>query len=123
MAALEACSFGKKLGIECHKTSYSRKRALEIFSEIPTKEQELLLLRSGIDQIEQNGCICLHHKHYFLTKYEYFQKCCCDPFESHKSTIRKSLRTIDIESASFLQKNMGKILDQVRKFAAIVKLN
>lgn len=50
-------------------------------------EKLLITLRSKV-QLNVDSKICLYHKHFYLHKYTFQQKKCCDPFKRHKRPSR-----------------------------------
>ena len=75
------------------------------------KEVKLVKYRSGCHSFGTDSTICLHHKVYFLEKYPIEQKCCFDPFMSHKSKVKfcpKVLNLIDVEKFTFVEIIPGK---------------
>jgi len=54
--------------------------------------------------------LCFHHQVFFLSRYESFQKFCCDPFRVHKKHVTKSLRIADATLAEKLQIKPGQKL-------------
>ena len=58
-------------------------------------DQQLIKLRTGI--LADIETVCLHHLKYLIGKFESFMRVCCDPFEMHKSTRKRSLQTISIK--------------------------
>lgn len=80
---LEKCSIGQINSSECHKKCYTKNIGLvniELFSQ---SEKELLIKRSGTNyDLVKN--VCEHHKIYYLSKFEYYQTSCFDPFKTHK---------------------------------------
>ena len=80
------CSVGLVKDEICHKLTYIKQIGLVNFNDIESLEKQLIIKRSGIQaKIET---ICYHHKHLLLVKYESHQKTCCDPFQTHKKSIK-----------------------------------
>ncbi len=51
---------------------------------------------------EEQSEICLHHEALLLTKYEFLQKECCNPFQDHGSGRKAGLQRIDLATADSL---------------------
>lgn len=83
------CCVGLLKQTECHKLTYVTKKGLENVSDLSEEELNLIKIRSELDDKEIIN-ICLHHKSLFLSKYEFLQKTCCDPFKIHKKPIKNS---------------------------------
>ena len=49
------CDFGKILKIDCHKSTYSRKKSILEFSKLETDLQEVFLWRSELRSHKDNG--------------------------------------------------------------------
>lgn len=92
------CCVGLLKQTECHKLTYVKKKGLENVSDLSEEELNLIKIRSELDDKEIIN-ICLHHKSLFLSKYEFLQKTCCDPFKIHKKPITNSLRVISIQQS------------------------
>lgn len=74
--------------------------SIQDISEIPTKNKELILLRSNLQRTE-NATVCFIHKEHFLYKYNIYQQKCCDLFNIHPNKARKiSLRAISVQRAT-----------------------
>ena len=109
---MEPCSIGialKEYG-NCHKTIYTNgKVGICNFTQLESLDKELLLLRSGCTDLTDDHTVCLHHQKYFLVKYSFLQKHCCDPFGLHPTTKRRnSLRILTVEKAKELTEYTGK---------------
>ena len=88
-----SCTLGRMLEIteSCHKLSFNQKVRLLSYDEFPEDEVKLLQYSSGC-HIFVSGCtICLHHKIYFLAKFEMEQRVCCDPFGQYASKVKSRL--------------------------------
>ena len=84
------CSVGLVKEEICHKLSYVKKIGLINFKDIESLEKQILIKRSGIQA--QNTTICYHQKHVLLVKYESYQTKCCDPFNTHKKSVKGIFR-------------------------------
>lgn len=103
MEQLPFCSVGLYLQTEaeCHKTCYTENLAinkdLKNVGALKSDLQDLLRRRIGFQySLESTDTLCLHHEKCLLDNYEILQKACCDPYQKHKSRVRKSLRVVDI---------------------------
>lgn len=96
------CSIGETLNNECHKDSYTKASRLVNVSDLSKTDKKLLCLRSGVSD-ERLSTICEHHKIYYLKKYETYQTFCCDPFTSHKTNLKVSLRRISLDYSESLK--------------------
>lgn len=95
---MDKCSIGLLNLTECHKTTYLSKRGLCNVSDLTEEELKLIKIRSELDAKEMVN-ICFHHKSLFLTKYEFLQKVCCDPYEKHKKPIKNGLRVVNFQQS------------------------
>lgn len=95
---MDKCSIGLLNLTECHKTTYVSKRGLCNVSDLTEEELKLIKIRSELDAKEMVN-ICFHHKSLFLTKYEFLQKVCCDPYEKHKKPIKNGLRVVNFQQS------------------------
>lgn len=92
---LEKCSIGQINNSDCHKKSYTKNVRLINIELVSQSDKELLIKRSGTNyDLVKN--VCEHHKIYYLSKFEYYQTSCFDPFKSHKKKITKSLRSVSL---------------------------
>ena len=78
------CTIGRLLNEDCHKTSYSYKKGLIKLSDLSEHEKKLIKWRSEVS-LQEDHSICFHHKAVFLTKYQWLQKYCCDPYNKHEN--------------------------------------
>ncbi|XP_054709426.1 ARL14 effector protein-like [Uloborus diversus] len=92
---METCSVGEVTHSDCHLLSFVKKKDTKSTKNLSESELTLLKLRTGASN--ELKTICLHHQCVYLQKYEFLQKCCCDPFERHKSSIQKGLRIVTLE--------------------------
>lgn len=98
------CTVGEHLQmtLDCHKTTICRQTGLRQLSELGESDALLLQLRTGLMGLVEGDTVCLHHEKVFVERYEHTQRTCCDPFNNHKKAIRKGLRPIDLDEATFL---------------------
>ncbi|KAJ8394921.1 hypothetical protein AAFF_G00040440 [Aldrovandia affinis] len=101
---LGPCTVGEHLRMtpDCHKTSLRGQAGLRQLAELREGDALLLQLRTGLMGLLERDTVCLHHEKVFVERYEDMQRTCCDPFNTHKKAIRKGLRAIDLDEASFL---------------------
>lgn len=99
----QSCTVGVASGSakDCHKLTFSKHRGLLKLSDLPKDDQQLIRLRSGLEDT-QAGDVCYYHRFLFLDKYESFQKVCSDPFNSHKKRVKLNLRVVSVELAKTL---------------------
>ena len=97
----------------CHSTSYSKKQGMMSVDELNANEKALLMHRIGTQDVIVN--ICFHHKVTFLDYFEKLEKACCDPWNCHKISCRKSLRTIDMDLAIYLTNQVHKTIKAGQK--------
>ncbi len=101
--ALGPCTVGIADGTVCHLKTYCRKSSLKSVAKLSADERKLVIHRSGIPQMQnEQSEICLHHEALLLTKYEFLQKECSNPFQEHGSGIKGSLQRIDLATADSL---------------------
>ena len=70
--------------------SYVSQIGIKRIEELDDKAQEIVKLRSGLNQLTT---ICFHHEHVIFQRFPKTQTKCCDPFDKHdssKSKMRKS---------------------------------
>src|SRR5215470_1488699 len=104
----DSCFIGTQLRDVCHLLTYCRNKGFLLFSDLSENDRRLLLLRTGISSKPSNSdTLCFHHQVFFLSRYESFQKFCCDPFRVHKKHVTKSLRIADATLAEKLQISQG----------------
>ncbi|KAG5848668.1 ARL14 effector protein isoform X2 [Anguilla rostrata] len=98
------CTVGEHLQmtLDCHKTTICRQTGLRQLGELGESDALLLQLRTGLMGLVEGDTVCLHHEKVFVERYEHTQRTCCDPFNNHKKAIRKGLRPIDLDEATFL---------------------
>ena len=103
MAELMQCSIGLYLQteVDCHKTTYTQnyavKKDLKIVERLQPASLDLIKRRVGLDyNLQSTDTLCLHHEKCLLDKYSHLQTACCDPYERHKSSVRKHLRVVDV---------------------------
>ncbi|KAG9352699.1 hypothetical protein JZ751_021113 [Albula glossodonta] len=101
---LAPCSVGEHLQMtaDCHKTTTCREAGLRQVAEMRESDALLLQLRTGLMGLLGRDTVCMHHHRLFVDRYEDMQRTCCDPFNNHKKPIRKGLRAIDLDEATFL---------------------
>jgi len=80
MDELVHCSIGLAKKEECHKESYAQDVGMILFSDLDDKSKRLLQLQAGLSN--EVTTLCRHHKQVLLTKYETYQRACCNPFMS-----------------------------------------
>ena len=88
----EKCDVGK-LGNDdsCHKLSYTRKTGLKDFHLLSEEEQDVVLWRASLrDHKDSVHRICLHHEQCYLVRFPINFQHCCDPFEKHAKTYKKT---------------------------------
>jgi hypothetical protein len=106
-SSLTPCDVSRYVGDNvstCHSTSYCPKQGFISVDELSPDEKVMLLHRIDIqpDMGVYPSNICYHHKMTFLDYFESLERTCCDPLDIHKKSIRKSLRSIDMNMALFL---------------------
>ena len=112
-SSLTPCDVSQCLGEDvsiCHRTFYTTKQGFISVDELPQAEKVLLMHRIGIqpDMGVNPSSICYHHKIVFLDYFETLERTCCDPWNVHKKSCRKSLRSIDMDMAIFLSSQSNK---------------
>jgi hypothetical protein len=117
---MDPCSIGRSLKQEevCHKTTYTNgKIGISNVADLGCTDKELLKLRSGCSDLTDEATVCLHHQKYFLVKYSFLQKLCCDPLNLHPNCKRShSLRIINAEKARELTVRTGKSIKPGQKW-------
>ena len=88
-----SCTLGRMLEIteSSHKLSVNQNVGLISYEEFPKDEVKLIQYRSGCYVFVSGKTICLHHKIYFLAKFEMEQRVCCDPFGQYASKVKSRL--------------------------------
>ena len=109
---MNPCSLGKILkdGL-CHKTTLSRKIALNDFKGLSEEEQTLVLWRAQIkDKAGLMESICLHHHKLYLESAftKKFSKC-CNIFGHHSKKVKGAV-TIRLELAQQLEKHSFQVI-------------
>ncbi|MBN3325012.1 AL14E protein, partial [Atractosteus spatula] len=107
---LQPCTVGELLKAphDCHKTYFARPPGLRRLGELPADDALLLQLRSGLLGLADGDTVCLHHEKLYVDRYEDLQRACCDPFSCHKKAIKKGLRAIDLDEATFLSERFAR---------------
>jgi len=96
----EGCALGRLLNEHCHLTWFTKEKGYTEFQDYTDQDKELLILRSGIDATHfhsQGVQVCHHHSKVFLSKYEFSQRKCCNPFSKHTKNIKTGLKPVNIE--------------------------
>ncbi|KPP56885.1 hypothetical protein Z043_125453 [Scleropages formosus] len=75
---------------------------------MPERDSLLLQLRTGLMGMTEQDTVCLYHQSVYVERYEETQKVCCDPFSCHRKAIRKGLRAIDLDEATFLTERFAR---------------
>lgn len=103
-----SCQIGKSGKSECQMTS-SHHRGENILKPVCdfSLDQQALLSRRTELLFDENSMICCYHEAVFLTKYEFLQKHCANPFSKSNHVIRKSLRVVDFTTADQLKAATG----------------
>ncbi|XP_061100240.1 ARL14 effector protein isoform X1 [Conger conger] len=98
------CTVGEHLQmtLDCHKTSICPQTGLRSLGALCETDALLLQLRTGLMGLVEGDTVCMHHEKLFVERYEHTQRVCCNPFSCHKKAVRKGLRPIDLDEASFL---------------------
>ena len=96
--ASASCTLGRMLESteSCHKLSFSRKVGMIRYDELSEDEVKLIQYRSGCHCFVSGSTICLHHKIYFLDKFEVEQRVCYDPFDQHASKVKSRLKVLKL---------------------------
>lgn len=81
MTEATQCSIGLAKEEECHKESYTQDVGLIQFFDLDDTSKRLVELRTGLSN--EVTTLCHHHKQVLLTKYETYQRVCCNPFAIH----------------------------------------
>ncbi|MGH0145517.1 UNVERIFIED_CONTAM: hypothetical protein FKN15_026840 [Acipenser sinensis] len=112
MADLEPCTVGVQLQAthDCHKTFYCRQTGCKALREMSPSNALLLQLRTGIMSLTESDRVCFHHEKVYVDRYEDLQKACCDPFNTHKKAIKKGLKPLDLDEATFLSEKFARHL-------------
>ena len=98
---MDNCSFHNHSS-HCHQGSLSAKPIKPSIRKVTTDEKVTLKERANIVQPKP---ICAYHEHKLRTRDIFWQKFCCDPFNSHKSRKTTRKRTL-------LQQNYTVISDR-----------
>ena len=67
------------------------------------------------DRIAEGDSICFHHRKTCIDKFEFMQKACCDPFCSHTTAVKGSLRSINLELTEVLNVGCQKVIKPGQK--------
>ncbi|MEE6499080.1 hypothetical protein FKM82_003309 [Ascaphus truei] len=107
---MDPCSVGDQLQDtnECHKTCITRQTGLKCLKDLSSNDMLLLQLRTSMMTLSGHDTICVHHEKLFIERYVDMQKGCCDPYNVHKKNIKKSLRVIGLDDATFLSAKFGR---------------
>lgn len=100
------CSIGEFLSENCYNETVS-------ISEFSIHDQQLLLWRSGIsydDSMPEDVTVCLHHSEKQLRRFSLNEKKCCDPFNSHKTIVKRKLKIITLQQAKDVKRSLLLIL-------------
>ena len=81
------CTIGTTLNEECHKVTLSIRKGVFVIRDLTHDQKAILEWRSGTSLIESNT-LCYHHEKKFISRYEYLQKICCDPYKVHKKKLQ-----------------------------------
>ena len=81
---MEKCSYDMMNDEECHKLTYVSIAVKSFIRDFDPVQQEVLMWHSGLSLINADADVCLHHKYLLLKRYEFMQKRCCNPFQSHQ---------------------------------------
>ncbi|XP_066556870.1 ARL14 effector protein isoform X2 [Amia ocellicauda] len=110
MAELRPCTVGEQLQAaqDCHKTYFCRQTGLKPMRDMVPDDALLLQLRTGLMSLTERDTVCFHHERLYVDRYEDMQKACSDPFNCHKKAIKKGLRTIDLDEATFLSERFAR---------------
>ncbi|XP_048886219.1 ARL14 effector protein isoform X2 [Brienomyrus brachyistius] len=110
MSEMSPCTVGEQLqeASDCHKTFLSQEVGLKQLGVLPERDCLLLQLRTGLMGLMERDTVCLHHHKVYVEHYEEAQRVCCDPFSSHRKVVRKGLRPIDLDDASFLTEQFAR---------------
>lgn len=87
---LAPCYFGGSVGADCHQSSafYYDKSQVQPVEEMSPVNKELLRHRPGLD-FSEDAQICSYHVAILVTKFQFLQKTCCNPFGIDKHTTKK----------------------------------
>ena len=77
---------------------HDKRGGLISVDHLDAMDVKLIAYRTGLDE-DKIQITCYHHKQTLLTKYEWFEKSCCNPFKNHKKQIKGSLKAISLELA------------------------
>lgn len=92
-ASGSGCSIGIALEEECHKKIYCRNVGTLAASDLSQDDKKLLEWRSGV-LLRDDSTVCFHHEKMYISRYEYTQKYCSDPFKLHKKRISSKFASI-----------------------------
>ena len=81
MTEATQCSIGLAKEEESHKESYTQDVGLIQFNDLDDTSKRLVELRTGLSN--EVTTLGHHHKQVLLTKYETYQRACCNPFVIH----------------------------------------
>lgn len=86
---LQECSLGVYLKEECHKVSLCRLKGFIVFKDLAEDQRELLIWRSGVQNLSKEDKICFYHEKFFLARYESLQTSCADPYNKHTKQCKR----------------------------------
>ena len=76
---------------ECHESSIVKLKSLIPFSTFSQADEQKLLHQADFtDRKTEVQTVCAHHKALMIDNYKVLQNNCCDPFETHKTTIKRN---------------------------------
>ena len=88
------CDLGIHLNSNCDSKKKNYIIDIDDFSLI---DNELLKVRSKLENFDDIKNICTHHKNHFIRDYSNSHKKCSDPFNIHKSTVKTNLHVVTLE--------------------------
>ena len=85
---------------ECYKLSIIISKSLISFSTFSQADEAKLSYHADItDRKTEVKTVCAHHKALMIDNYEVLQKNCCNPFKTHKTTIKQNFRVMSVKFA------------------------
>ena len=121
-ADIPPCSIGLADNSLCHQKTYNAVIGLKTLQEFKLDEQRLLILRSAQD-LKSNSTVCLHHKSLLLTKFEFLQKKCCNPFSINNHNVKSNLQALSEAQAEQLKPLTNKSVKPGQKLCISCKVN
>ncbi|XP_069171644.1 ARL14 effector protein-like [Procambarus clarkii] len=73
-------------------------QSLKFLKQCNAEDQKLIAKQSELN-LDGESQVCLRHEALLLTKFEFLQKTCCDPFKKKCHLKRKDLRPITVATA------------------------